>query len=162
MIAPFNQLTYKTVPFHWSQECQEAFDSVSLPILSYPKLDGSSFILQTDKSKHGLGFILSQIQNDVENVLSYGSPAASGVASWCSATELEALVVVAGIKRYHSYFQFGQIFYELTDHAPLLLVNLKHFSSQNASHRLSQFHMFISQYNFEMVCSKGKGNCFAI
>ena len=164
MIAPLNHLTSKNVPYQWSQECQDSFNKVKSalvnpPILSYPNFDGSSFILQTDASKHGLGFILSQIQKGEEKVLSYGSRATSDVESRYSATELEALAVVAGIKRYHPYFQFGQKFFVLTDHAPLVaLFNSTHFSGDNASHRLSRFHMFVSQYNFEMMYVKGKEN----
>jgi hypothetical protein len=56
-------LTRKNVPFVWSKECSEAFETlkqklVEPPILAYPRFDGTQFILQTDASSKGLGFIL--------------------------------------------------------------------------------------------------------
>jgi hypothetical protein len=42
------------------------------PILSYPKAD-DTFILDTDASAFGIGAVLSQLQDDNEVVIAYGS-----------------------------------------------------------------------------------------
>ena len=45
---------------------------VTAPILSYPN-DFDIFVLDTDASNHAIGAILSQVQDDVEPVVCYGS-----------------------------------------------------------------------------------------
>jgi len=45
---------------------------ISSPILSFPKEDGQ-FILDTDASNHGIGAVLSQIQEGGERVITYYS-----------------------------------------------------------------------------------------
>jgi len=45
---------------------------ISLPILTFPKGD-RQFILDTDASNHGIGAVLSQIQEGKEKVIAYYS-----------------------------------------------------------------------------------------
>ena len=76
MAYPLTSLTRKNVKFVWSQECDDAFKLlkehlIKPSILAYPQFDGSQFIVQTDASSKGLGFVLSQIQNDKERVIAF-------------------------------------------------------------------------------------------
>ena len=57
-------LTKKDVQYHWTAECECAFDHlktclITPPVLSYPDFN-RSFILETDACISGLGAILSQ------------------------------------------------------------------------------------------------------
>ena len=54
--------------FEWTQECQEAFETLkkkltSAPVLGYPRFD-APFVLETDASIDGLGAVLSQTRED--------------------------------------------------------------------------------------------------
>ena len=49
MAQPLTALTRKETPFEWSQQCQEAFDSLKIADFSL------EFILYTDASSHSLG-----------------------------------------------------------------------------------------------------------
>ena len=74
---PLTNLTRKDVKFVWSGNCQKAFDLLKQkllepPILVYPRFDGTEFILQTDASYTGLGFILAQKFENEEKVIAYG------------------------------------------------------------------------------------------
>lgn len=65
------------MPFVWDGKCKTAFEALKQklqepPILAYPRFDGTEFIFQTDASGIGLGFILAQIQDAKERVISYG------------------------------------------------------------------------------------------
>ena len=65
---PLHALTRKDMQFEWTQECQEAFETLkkkltSAPVLGYPRFD-ASFVLETDASIDGLGAVLSQTQED--------------------------------------------------------------------------------------------------
>jgi hypothetical protein len=79
--APLHRLTGKNVAFLWSPECEVAFQTlrealVSAPILAYPRNHGQ-YYLDTDASAFAIGGVLSQEQDGVEKVISYGSSALS-------------------------------------------------------------------------------------
>lgn len=64
--------------FEWSKECQAAFDSLrkclmAPPVLAYPVLR-LPFIVTTDGSCQGLGAVLNQKQEGVEQAIAFGSP----------------------------------------------------------------------------------------
>ena len=74
---PLHALTKKHAQFRWSEECQAAFNELkglltTAPILGYP-LDQGNMILDTYASDVGIGAVLSQVQQGVERVLTYGS-----------------------------------------------------------------------------------------
>ena len=67
---PLYQLLEKNNKFYWTENCEEAFETLkklltSAPILSYPT-PGDTYILDTDASKTGIGAVLSQCQNGDE------------------------------------------------------------------------------------------------
>ena len=71
------KLTGSCAVFTCDEEHRKAFEFlndrlINAPILSYPSADGV-FILHTDASSSGIGMVLSQIQNDIEKVISYRS-----------------------------------------------------------------------------------------
>ena len=68
-----------------------------MPILGYPK-DNGLYILDTDASDVGVGGVLSQIQNDQEVVISYGSRTLSPQEKNYCVTRKELLAVVHHIK----------------------------------------------------------------
>ena len=66
--SPLHNLTKKDVTFHWSDDCQMAFETLkqkltSAPILVYPDF-ALEIVLETDASAKGLGAVLSQPQKD--------------------------------------------------------------------------------------------------
>ena len=65
---PLHNLTRKHTPFHWSPECEQAFQQlkqklIESPILRFPDFD-KDFVLETDASALGLGAVLSQRAED--------------------------------------------------------------------------------------------------
>ena len=77
--SPLTDLTKKDIPFHWSTECQEAFDLlkqklVEAPILAYPSTDPEDiWILDADASQFAIGSVLSQVHQGKEMVIAYAS-----------------------------------------------------------------------------------------
>ena len=70
-------LTRKNVKFEWTQECQEAFDTLkqkltSALIVALPRDEGE-YRLDTDASGWAIGAVLSQVQDGHERVISYAS-----------------------------------------------------------------------------------------
>ena len=75
--TPLFRLLQNEVDFHWSTECQMAFDTlkqalISPPVLAYPNLE-YPFILTCDAPGTAISYILSQIdETGKERVVAYG------------------------------------------------------------------------------------------
>ena len=64
IITPLTALLRKNKPFNWTQDCQNAFETMknallTAPVLSYPDIS-RPFILACDASDEALGFVLGQ------------------------------------------------------------------------------------------------------
>ena len=64
--ARINHLTHKDVPFNWTPECRQAFNTIQnlvkqTPLLAHPTDDGE-FLVQTDASKYAIAAVLYQRQ----------------------------------------------------------------------------------------------------
>jgi transposase InsO family protein len=120
--APLHALTKKNQAFLWSEDCQSAFSQLKqklteAPILSLP-LDCGTYIVDTDASDHGIGAILSQVQDGEERVISYASRLYSDAEKRYCVTRKELLAVVFFLKHFRQYL-LGKPFLVRTDHAAL-------------------------------------------
>ena len=71
--GPLHALTRKDVVFHWSTECQAAFDKLKTllttsPITAFPDFS-QAFRLYTDAFTAGLGAILAQVRDGKESII---------------------------------------------------------------------------------------------
>ncbi len=122
MARPLTRLMEKNAVFKWTEDCQEAFTILKValttsPILSFPQFE-LPFILDTDASDFGLGYILSQVVDGKEHVISYGSRTLSRPERNYCVTRRELLAVVEGVKHYKHYLT-GRKFTIRTDHGSL-------------------------------------------
>ena len=76
------------------------------------------YVLDTDASLQALGAVLSQVQDGVERVISYGSKILSAAERNYCVTRLELYAVVYFLKKYRCYL-LGAEFKLRTDHAAL-------------------------------------------
>ena len=72
---------------------------MSAPILGYPQT-GSTFYLDTDASKNGIGAVLS---GGVERVIAYGSRSLTKAERNYCATRRELLALVYFMRHFHAY-----------------------------------------------------------
>ena len=84
--------------FTWTEETQEAFESLrkplsSTPILAFPDVK-EPFILYTDASLTSMGAVLAQVQDGKERASCYASKAFSKSRTNFSATKRELLTIV--------------------------------------------------------------------
>ena len=119
--APLHRLLQKCT-FTWSEDCDIAFKSLkqmllSAPVLGYPRTD-STFYLDTDASKNGIGVVLSQKQGGVECVIAYGSRALTKSERNYCVTRRELLALVYFMRHFRAYL-IGRPFMVRTDHAAL-------------------------------------------
>ena len=77
--APLHALTRKDALFHWSEDCQAAFDQLKArlttsPITAFPDFS-QEFRLYTDASTAGLGAILAQVREGKKRIICCASRA---------------------------------------------------------------------------------------
>ena len=93
--APLFALTKKGVRYKWTKECQQAFDTLKLKLMTEPILalpnDEGLYQLDCDASDTGLGAVLSKVQNGVERVIAYASRTLSKAESSYETTRKELL-----------------------------------------------------------------------
>ena len=155
--APLNNLTRKTVPFCWDDDCQTAFDRLkhaltTAPILAYPDF-ALPFHLYVDASQDGIGLTLGQTIDGKELAIAYAGRDLNKAERNYSATEREALAVIDGIKRFQPYLT-GRKFIVHTDHTALKWL----MSIQNPTGRLARWSMLIQNFDFDIVHRPGKLN----
>lgn len=155
LIAPINIFTRKGQKFQWNLEAEEAFNElksklVEAPIMSCPDFN-KPFILQTDASSYGLGWVLSQNMEVGERVIAYGSRSLTKQEKNMSATERECLAVIWAIEKNRPYLE-GSRFSVITDHHSLVwLHNLK-----DPGGRLSRWALRLQPYDYDIIHRKGK------
>ena len=157
----FGELKKNTLK--WDEKYQHSFDKlkellVSAPILGYPKDDGL-FVLDADASDVGIGAVLSQIQNDKEVVISYGSRALSQQERNYCVTRKELLAIVHHVKVFKDYL-LGKHFKVRTDHWSLKY--LKRFKEPEG--QLARWLDFLQPFDFEIITRAGvkHGNADAL
>jgi hypothetical protein len=119
IVHPLYALLKKDVVWTWSDEAQEAFNTLKeklseFPILRRPNFN-KVFILHTDWSALGIGAILGQLdEKGKEYVIAYASRS-NKVESNYSSYEGECLAVVWAIIHFRPYL-YGTNFTLYTDH----------------------------------------------
>ena len=106
--APLVHLTRKHSRFHWTRECQIAFDHLrdvltSPSIMAHPRIE-DPYKLYTDASLYAVGAILTQTDHDgIERPIQYVSKTLSETQQRWSAIEREAFAVVHALKVLRPY-----------------------------------------------------------
>lgn len=125
---------------------------MSFPILSFP-METGDFILDTDASNHGLGAVLSQIQDGKKKVLAYFSRVLNKSKRNYCVTRRELLAIVESLKTFHHYL-YGQKFTIRTDYISLRwLMSFKDLEGQ-----LAPCLERLQQYDFEVKHRAGKAH----
>ena len=151
--AGLTSILYKLIgsksTFEWQESHQEAFESVkeklvNAPILAYPNAT-DIFILDMDASGTAIGAVLSQLQDDDEQVISYGSYVLTPEQCKYCVTRRELLAIVRLTRQFRHYL-LGRKFYLRTDHnSRTWLLHFKYIEGQLARwlEELSQFDMTV-------------------
>ena len=120
--GPLHALIRKDAVFHWSPECQTAFDKLKTllttsPITAFPDFS-QAFRLYTDASTAGLGVILAQVRDGKERIICCASRALNQDEKAYPATKLECLAIVRAVAKFRPYLM-AMPFEVFTDHYAL-------------------------------------------
>ena len=155
---PLRELTKKDVKFEWKRAHEEAFSKLKDKLshaqtLAYFDKNAKTKIV-ADASPVGLGAVLIQEQNGVEQVVSYASRSLTGVERRYSQTEKEALALVWACERFHMYL-YGITFELITDHKPLEVIYSR---NSTPSARIQRWVLRLQSYDFTVKYRPGAEN----
>ena len=159
VLYPLHQLLHIDKKWHWSSECDQAFDKTKKMIASNLVLahydENLPLKLHCDASSRGLGAVISHMYPDgSERPLSFASRSLSKAEKNYSQIDREALSIVWAIKKFHM-FLFARPFTLVTDCKVLLSIfsPVKGIPSTAAS-RLQRWAIFLSGYNYTIEYRK--------
>ena len=127
MIAqPLHKAKETKSSFTWTEETQEAFESLkkhfsSSPILDFPDVK-EPFNLYTDAILTTMGAVLAQVQDGKERAICYASKAFSQSQTNSFSTKKELLAIVT-FTHHFKHFLLGRKFKIVTDHCALQLLH---------------------------------------
>ena len=155
IVRPLINLTKKDVPFHWSEDCESAFNQLKKilmgpEIMGYPLDKGGTFLLDTDASGTGIGAVLSQMQAGRERVIAYASRGMSKAERNYCVTEQELLAVVFFIQYFRQYL-LGRKFVVQSDHQALIWL----FRLREPSGKIARWIEILAPYDFEIQYRPG-------
>ena len=145
--GPLQALIRKDAVFHWSPECQDAFDLLKTllttsPITAFPDFN-LLFRLYTDDSTAGLRAILAQVQEGKERIICCASCSLNQAEKAYPATKLECLTIVLAVAKFRPYLM-SMSFEVYTDH--YALQSLK--TMRTGSALLHRWSAALEEYDF--------------
>ena len=154
-VEPLTRLIKTGIVFRWTEEQQEAFDSLKLslcssPLLRFPDFD-KPFLIQTDACGYGIGAVLTQTFEDGEHPILYLSRSLQEPERKWAARELEALAVVWAVTQLRPYIE-GRNFTVQTDHE-----SLKWLMATETPGRLSRWALKLQEFLPYMAIEYRKG-----
>lgn len=159
IIEPITRLLKKDEKFVWEDEQRKAFSMIRKQLLSERTLGifnpKETIELIADASPVGLGAILMQVDENLNRrIIAYASKTLSAVERRYAQTEKEALGLVWSVEHFH-YYLYGNKFFLLTDHKPLLYI---YGEKSQSSRRIERWVLRLQSYNFVIKYVKGSAN----
>ena len=153
--APLHALTRKDALFHWSEDCQAAFDQLknrltTSPITAFPDFS-QAFRLYTDASTAGLGAILAQVRDGKERIICCASRALNKAEKSYPATKLECLAIVWAVAKFRPYLM-AIPFEVYTDHYALQWLT----TMRTGSALLHRWSAALEEYDYTVRHRPGK------
>ena len=121
-----HNLSRKGAPWKWTKDCQHSFDLAKEKLASTKELThfnpNPPTHLAGDASAYGIGaVILHETPDSSERPIAFASCSLSGSECNYAQVEMEALSLIFGVKRFHTYL-YGRLFTLITDHQPLTAI----------------------------------------
>ena len=153
--GPLHALTRKDAVFHWSAECQAAFDKLKTLLTTSPITAFSDFSqafrLYTGASTAGLGAILAQVLDGKERIICCASRALNQAEKAYLATKLECLAIVWAVAKFRPYLM-AMPFEIYTDHYALQWLK----TMRTGSALLYRWSAALEEYDFTVRHRPGK------
>ena len=152
---PLYELLKKGVKFHWSSECNDAYNLLKKEMTSdrilVPFDPSLPITLATDASPYGISAVLSHnFPDGTERPIAYYSRHLSTTEQRYSQLDKEALGIKEGVHKFFHYL-YGHRFTLITDNKPLLSI----FSPDKAlptlsASRMLRYAMFLAGFQYDI------------
>ena len=156
-LAPIYQLTRKGIPWEWTEECQQAFESIKKDLTNPPVLvmpnDKGHFVLVSDTSTVGCGATLYQEIDGQYRVVAYYSKKLPEAVKRYSMSELELTGILANISAFKHILR-NVNFTVYCDHSAL--VHIIRAKREPPTLRLQKLVEHLMDYKFNIKFLKGK------
>lgn len=139
----------------WTDECSSAFQQAKDALTSSHVLTHYDpdlpLKLAADASAYGVGAVISHtLPNGTERPIAFASRTLSPAERNYAQIEKEALALVYGVRKFHTYL-FGRKFTLVTDHKPLLsILGPKKGIPSLAAARLQRWAILLSAYSYDI------------
>ena len=153
LLNPLNLLLKDGAEWIWTEDFSRVFKEAKQLLTSAPVLAHYDPVLPMkmvgDASAYGIGAVISHVYSDgSEHPISFASRTLSPSEQNYSQIEKEALSLIYGIKKFHTYL-YGRRFTLVTDHKPLITVlGPKSGIPPMAATRLQRWALLLSAYNY--------------
>jgi len=154
ILAPLYALLHKNKNWHWSGDCNQAFNNVKKFLLesnflTYFKPDAITK-LRTDASPYGIAGVLLQVIDNEERPVAFASQTLSETEQKYLQLDKEALAITFLLEKFHKYL-FGIHFTLQTDNRALTFLFNPHKSlSKIVYNRLQRYVLILSGYNYSI------------
>ena len=157
---PLNKLKRKNVRFCWTEECEDAFETLKkslcqAPTLQVPDFD-KSFVLQCDASDIALGAVLNQEVDGHLAPIAFASRSLSEAETRYSVYEREILAIVFGCEKFRTFIEHKPFSIQTDNQAVSWLQ--KHGQKMG---RVGRWVMRLSGFKFDIVHVRNAENAVA-
>ena len=155
ILAPLNDLLRKDAKWKWAEKCQKSFELAKQTLTSSDVLmhynPDLPIRMAGDASAYGIGAVIAHVLPDgTERPVAFASRTLTGSEKNYAQVEKEALSLIFGVKRFHSYL-YGRSFTIVTDHKPLTaILGPKKGIPPLAAARLQRWSWILSAYHYEI------------
>ena len=162
VVSPLTDMTSPKTIFHWTKECEAAFEQAKLllstkPVLAIPNFE-KPFRLMTDASNSGTGAVLFQTdENGNDHPVAFYSKKFDKHQRNYSTIEKEAFAVIDSLKHFAYYVKCGEPVEVYTDHNPLVFLN----KMKNDNQRLLRWSLALQEFNVVIKHIRGSQNVVA-
>ena len=156
-------LTRDGVKWSWGPVEQKAFETLrdtlmSELVMAYPNFS-LPFVVKADASLTAIGYVLTQVADGKERVISYGSKKLSQQQQRWSTYDREFFALIAAVRANAHYLRHAR-FTVVTDHRPLLAWR-KVDARKDPTGRRTRWAIELDNYEFELIYKKGLTHCDA-
>ena len=155
LLAPLNALLRQGIEWKWSTACQNSFDQAKKTLVSSDVLmhynPDLPIVMAGDASAYGVGAVIAHVlPNGTERPVAFASRTLTNSERNYAQVEKEALSLIFGVKRFHSYL-YGRTFTIITDHKPLTaILGPKKGIPPLAAARLQRWAWILSAYQYDL------------
>jgi hypothetical protein len=160
LARPLTELTKKSSTFHWTDQCQQALDTLINILLDDPNLTqpdpSRPYYLYVDASDYASGAILTQRDDRGKHcAIGYHSKTFSPAEQNYAIHDNEFLAVICGLETYrHLLSGMSEPVTVYTDHN-----NLEYYSHpQNITRQVARLIPHLADYNYILVHIPGQSN----